>query len=93
MFRTNDFRCNLKGRVVDAVVWIMLAIVVPGAIYAMGIEAKPDEGLPKSHDAAHCSVCRHYRGLGVSPTMIDDPAMVLVSPGHPQLADNGSPLD
>jgi hypothetical protein len=77
----------MRSKVVDVLVWIVLAVVVPGAIYSMSIEPKVDEGLPKSHDAARCSVCRHYRGNPM-PRPIDDPAMVLVSPGHPAVVHN-----
>jgi hypothetical protein len=78
----------MRTRLVDGLVWIVLAVVVPGVVYAMSIEPKPDEGLPKTHDSTKCSVCRHYRGIVTPPAPIEDPAMVLLSPGHPHLARN-----
>jgi hypothetical protein len=75
----------MKNKMVDAICWTVLAVGVPGAIYAMSSEPKPYEGWPKPHDTTRCSVCRHYRGDVVQPRPIDDPSMILVSPGHPSV--------
>jgi hypothetical protein len=84
MFGINVRHRRMKNKVVDALCWLALAVGVPGAIYAMSIEPKPDDGWPRPHDTTRCSVCRHYRG-NVAPPPIDDPAMILMSPGHPPL--------
>jgi hypothetical protein len=78
----------LKAKLVDALVWVVLAVVVPGVVYAMSVEPKPEDNWPKPHDTTKCSVCRHYRGIVSDPPPIEDPAMVLLSPGHPHMAHN-----
>ncbi len=70
-------------RIGNAVVWICLAVGLPGAISTLTAEPVEPTLAAGPHNSEKCAVCRHYRTLPPVRSQINDKDMILVSPGHP----------
>jgi hypothetical protein len=71
----------------NALLWIALTIGLPGALWSMTLTSSDDQVDIMVAHSEKCNVCRHCASVAMHTAPINDPNIILISPGyHPTLA-------